>query len=401
MSNGTVIKLPWNSAVSGILWVLRFAVGLLFIFSGLIKANDPLGFGYKLHDYYEVFGSGRYPLLSWMDNALFTSTTTETAMFICILEVALGVALIIGFWPRFVSWIMLLMIIFFTFLTGFSHYTGEVQECGCFGDAIPLTAKQSYIKDIILLVVIVFIFLYRSRITALFRKTPSRVVMILAVIAPWVFTVWAVNHLPFRDFRAYKVGNDLCALKALPPDAKKTIYESTLVYNYAPTSEQREFSMEDFTRENIGYDTNWVFVETRNKLIQMGDRPKVNLIIRDQDQTDVTDAILQDPSWKFFLVAYDIDHTSRKRWKKINALQEMSEAAGFLWYGLSSSGESKVEEFRHEVQIPIEFYTADATELKTIIRSNPGLVLMKGCVVKGQWHWRDVPGWERVQRMTQ
>lgn len=400
MSNGSTFKLPWNKPVEAVLWVFRITVGLLFIFSGFIKANDPLGFGYKLHDYYEVFGSGRYQALSWLDNGLLNSTATETAMLICIFEIALGVALIIGYWPKAVTLVTLLMMIFFTFLTGFSHYTGEVTECGCFGDAIPLTAKQSYIKDIILMVPVIFMFLYRSRIRFLFGTRATRGAMAIAVTAPLVFTLWASSHLPFIDFRGYKIGNDLCQLNVLPPDAKQPVYESILTYENSVTGETRDFTMDEFTSQEIGYDSTWVFVNTENKLIQEGDKTKINLSISDADAIDVTDLILQEEGPKFLLIAYDVDKTKRqkKRWKKINKLIDESEAAGAYWYGLSSSGADKVEEFRHDVQAAVDFYVADATELKTIVRSNPGIVLMDGCEVRGKWHWRDVPSWKKAEK---
>jgi uncharacterized membrane protein YphA (DoxX/SURF4 family) len=390
MAKGLSMKLPWNNDLRIPLWFCRIAVGLLFIFSGLVKANDPLGLAYKLEDYYAVFA--KYPVLNLMSGSFFVETATAAAIFMCVLEMALGAALIIGVWPRVTTWITLLLMVFFTFLTGFSHYTGEVTECGCFGTVIPLTPKQSFIKDLILDVPVIFMVLYRRRFTLLFKRVPSMIAAGAATLGSLVFTIMAYNHLPIIDFDflpfadkpKYEVGRNMCG-------TKETIYETTLVYRNLATGELKEFTMENYPWQDTA---TWAWDTTYSRMVQQGDRAP--LAINDPYGNDVTDDILQEENYKFLLVAYDLEKTVTKRWDRINKLQSESEKAGWSWYGLSKSG-SDVEAFRHEVQIPIEFYTNDDVELKSMIRSNPGLILMEGCVIRGMWHWRDIPSWEQLK----
>lgn len=371
-----------------LLLISRLFVGALFIFSGIIKANDPLGFAYKLHDYFEVFGE--YPIISMFDSPFFYSIALEMSIFICIIEVLLGLALILGSRPKLVAWTLLLMIVFFTFLTGFSAITGKVTDCGCFGDAIPLTPWQSFYKDIILLVFIGIIFIGRNRIRPLLSSAKAtNVLMLLATVATTVFTLYAYHHLPFWDFRAYKIGNDVCELRQSVPDKMQHYYT---LKNRA-SGEQKEFPS---FPEN--YETEWEYVSMRSEVVETGLPAKISNFNLSGEEGDFTDEFLGDEGYKFLVVCYDIKKTRSKRFDQINALQEAMAARGVAFYGVSASSDRDVEEFRHRVQAAFPFLAADGTELKTIIRSNPGLVMMKGCEVVGKWHWRDVPEVEHIER---
>lgn len=372
--------------------ISRLFVGVLFIFSGLIKANDPLGFAYKLHDYYEVFGE--YVLLRLFDNPFFYNIALETSIIICILEVILGVALLLGYKTKQVAWILLVTIIGFTFLTGFSAITGKVTDCGCFGDAIPLTPWQSFYKDLILLFFIGVIFKYRNQYKPLFLKErTSQIVVGLATLLSTLFTLMAYHHLPFIDFRPYKAGNNVCDLRTLPPDAKQPVYETTLVYKHTDTGEEQEFTLDNFpTGEE------WSFVEQQSVLVQEGDQPKIkNFTLSNGEGDEVTDDFLMEEGYKLLVICYDIGKTNTKRFDQINTLQQKLEVAGIPTYGVSASGDAEVEAFRHEQQAAFPFWSSDETELKTIVRSNPGLVLFKDCEVVKKWHWRDTPSFTKLQ----
>ena len=388
-----------------IVWISRIFVGVLFIISGLIKANDPLGFSYKLKEYYDVFGG--YDLLQFFDNAFFHSTALEFSMFICIVEIVLGVALIIGAFPRIVAWTLLLMILFFTFLTGFSAITGKVTDCGCFGDAVKLTPWESFYKDLVLLIFIGIIFIYRNRIQPLFSRTINFAVIGVATAACLIFTIMAYQHLPFKDFRPYKVGNNICELMIIPEDAPRPVYETTLIYTNKKTGEEQEFTMQEFMDQKIGENADWEWKDTKSVLVEKGFEPKIkNFRISNLDGEEVTDGLLQNEGLHFYLVMYNLDNTRTKNFDKINQLQQKFEEYlktndqyhEYAFVGLTSSGAEAIEEFRHENQTAFPVYVADETELKTIIRANPGLLLLDGCKVVGKWHWRDIPDFEAIRK---
>src|SRR5690606_30234882 len=193
----------------------RFFVGILFIFSGLIKANDPTGFGYKLQEYFLVFH---------MD--FLHDYSTWLAVLICGLEIVLGVFLLLGIYKNKVAWGLLLLTVFFLFLTFYSAFFEVVSSCGCFGDAIPLTPWQSFIKDIILLIFVFIIFKYRTRITPIFsNSTTIGLVSTLIVLLAFGIGIYTIYFLPFIDFLPYKEGNNIPALRVLPEGEKGDVYE--------------------------------------------------------------------------------------------------------------------------------------------------------------------------------
>lgn len=380
-----------------IILISRLFVGLLFIFSGFIKANDALGFAYKLEDYYEVFGE--YPILSIFDSGLFHSTALELSMFICVLEIVLGVAVIIGALPRLVGPVMLGLIIFFTFLTAFSAITGKVTDCGCFGDAIKLTPWQSFYKDLILLFFIGIIFYYRHKIKPLLTNAKhSYGVLFLGTIIPLIFTLMAYHHLPFIDFRNYKPGNDICELMTLPEGAKQDIYEITYYYKNSVTNEEITLSPQEYNDRKLWEDTTWVYADRKDKLIQKGDLPAIqNFNFVDDEGNDLTEEFLYTEGYKFICVAYDLDKTRTSRIDEIVGLQQQAEQHEINFIGLSASSDVAVNDFRHDHNVTFPFYFTDAIELKTMIRSNPGLILMNDCSIVAKWHWRDIPDWEEIK----
>jgi uncharacterized membrane protein YphA (DoxX/SURF4 family)/peroxiredoxin len=368
--------------------ISRIFVGVLFIISGFIKANDPLRFSYKLQDYYEVFGE--YWLLQLFNTPLFHQTALEFSMFICILEIVLGVALLIGAFARKVSWTLIVLIVFFTFLTGFSAITGSVTDCGCFGDAVKLTPWQSFMKDLVLLFFILIIFINRDKIKPVFTsKKATSLIMGAGVLFPLIFTVMAYNHLPFIDFRPYKIGNDICEMRVRVPDVTEFIY----VLKNKANGETKEFQ-----KFPDNYENEWDFIEMKTIVLEEGIPPKLEKFnISDEDGNEFTDDFLNMEGLKFLLIAYDIGKTKTSEIKSITDLQMWAESKGIPFFGISASSDRLIEEFRHLHNAAFPFLSADETELKTIIRSNPGLVLFDGCKIVGKWHWRDIPTGELIE----
>ena len=353
--------------------IARFIVGGLFVFSGLVKLNDPVGTQIKLEEYFDVFAADFAPFFEWfIPLALFLS------VFLSTLEVVLGVAVLIQYRMRTTIWVLLGMIVFFTFLTFYSAYFNKVTDCGCFGDFIVLTPWQSFTKDIILLVLIGVLFVNRHRFSDVLPvRTAHGVVASVAVISLFI-GVMAVRHLPFFDFRAYKVGADLPRLMK-PSEAMR--------YKYIMTKNGREEEFEQYPT-----DKSYEFKEM--VLLNPEAQPKITDYSVWNDEGDFTEATFQGD--KLLVVIYDVQKADAASLSDIQQLADQL-PGGVAPLVLTSSGAEIYDEFRHEHQLALPYYFADATVLKTIIRSNPGLVLLRNGRVRGKWHYHDVP---TVQEVT-
>ncbi len=344
----------------------RYAVGALFIFSGIIKVNDPVGTAIKLEEYFQVFASDIAPFFEWfVPAALFLSVVLS------VMEVVLGIALIIGYQMKATSWILLAMIVFFTFLTFYSAYFNKVTDCGCFGDAIKLTPWQSFYKDIILLILIGIIFWQKSNYSQWLSAKLGHIKIIGSTVFFVIIAIYAIQHLPFIDFRAYKVGNHLPTLMQ---------NSAPLKYVYIMEKDGETFEFETYPSEG-GYE----YVEA--KLTNPEAAAKITDLSVWQGDNDYTENLLS--GTKLVLIVHQVEKTSLK---KIDRLRNLTyDNPRFDTWILTSSGYEKFEAFRHKNQLAAPYYFADATVLKTMVRSNPGVVLLKDGVVLAKWHYNDTP----------
>src|SRR6185295_9155139 len=282
--------------------IIAVVVGAFFIFSGFVKAVDPLGFSYKLDEYFEVFADSTKEI-SWLSSFMiwFKSISLFLSVFMIVLEMALGWMLIFGIWMQLTSWLMLLLILFFTFLTGFSWSTGKITDCGCFGDAIHLSNAETFYKDVALTLLIILIFVYRKKITPLFPKTLSNIMMVIGLGASLFLPVYCLRHLPIIDFRPYKIGNNIREEMTLPPGSTPTIYKTVLTYKNKSTGEMKDYPSDNFPWNDSVWVANWEFVSTKNELIQQGDKPKItDFKVWDNENTDMTTAVLDEPTGYHF-----------------------------------------------------------------------------------------------------
>ena len=366
-----------------LLHISRIFVGVLFIFSGLIKANDPIGFSYKLEEYFFIFN---------LD--FLASIALIQAEFICLLEILLGIFLLIGYKINKTAWILLLLIIFFTFLTGFSAITGKVTDCGCFGDAIPLTPTQSFLKDLILLGFIIIIFKYRNEIKPLINKEKTN--FYIAASSSFLivfFMIYVTNHLPVKDFRPYKIGNNIREGMIIPEGAPEDSVVFTYICKNKTTGETKSF----INQYPADYD-NWEFIEREDDIVKKGFEPPIHdFKLTDEDGKDYTEDVINNPNFSFLVISYDIKHFKPSN---IGALKELFVACDsnqLKIYGLTSSPYIEIDNFRHEHGIGLPFYYADATALKTIIRANPGILLLKDGTILDKWHGNDIPTWKEIE----
>ena len=348
----------------------RFFVGGLFIFSGLIKINDPVGTQIKLEEYFEVFAADFGPFFHG-----FIPWALEIGMVMIVLELALGVAVLLFYRMGLTMWVMLGLMVFFTFLTFYSAYFNKVTDCGCFGDAIKLTPWESFYKDIVLMVFVLHLFWYRKQYTAMLRTREGHAVVLGVILLSTGTGIYAIQHLPFIDFRAYKVGN------VIP---QQMIPEESPIIEYTFEKDGGMVKSMQFLSADEGYRYVSSSVVNEDKIT-----PKItDYLVTSPDGEDLTRYTFEGS--RLLIIIYDVTKADVSNMEDIRSLTRQldGQVDSFI---LTSSGTEQVEPFRHEHQLAVPFYFADATVLKTILRSNPGIALWKEGRVLGNWHHNDTP----------
>ncbi|MBP2830889.1 DoxX family protein [Aquimarina sp. U1-2] len=351
----------------------RIFVAALFLFSGFIKLNDPLGFSYKLQEY---FGEGVLNLEFLIPYALLI------AVFVVIFEVVLGITLLLGYLPKFTVWSLLVMIIFFTFLTFYSAYFNKVTDCGCFGDALPLTPWQSFTKDIILLVFILILFFGRKYINPIQPIAMHKWVVFASFTACLGLAYYVLMHLPVFDFRAYKIGTNIEKGMQVPDDAPKA--EFAYHWKFEVQGEEKVITTSGNYPKVDGK-----FIEVETETIKEGYEPPIHDFTIEKGGFDYTAEFLTRAN-VLAVVTYNL---SKSEEPGLTAIKEVTDEALSLGYnviGLTASTPEKMKEIKEKFDLNFNFYTTDETALKTIIRSNPGIIQLKKGTIVEKLHWNDV-----------
>ena len=468
-----------------IVGISRVIVGTLFVISGLIKANDPYGFSYKLDEYFTVFSNDlgtvkkevpvevdenlknspcytkldikkeyileRIPEeeLGFLKKFLiqsfgwFAKNSLLLAVLICVVEIVLGLFTVMGFRMKLVTWILFLMILFFTFLTFYSAYYNKVTDCGCFGDALKLTPWQSFGKDVFLLIFILPLFIWRKKINGYPMNSYEYVItassmglmiilsivqfkwnfpiffhaaflgiriglstirkpviqemgsLILITLASAFFTQYCIDHNSVRDYRPWRVGNNTRELRIGKPE----LAEIEMVYLNKNTCEEVRQSTKDWSWLDSTFEANHIFYKQDKQVIEPAIEPKIKDMSLEDPETgeSMADSLFNFPGYAFLLVSPDLKKASEKNMDRINAIAEYSLQNGILFIGGTSSDAETIDEFRHKHQNMFRFYFNDEKALKTILRSNPGLVLLKDGIVVGKWHYNDIPTLDKMR----
>ncbi|MBW3544907.1 MAG: DoxX family protein [Bacteroidetes bacterium] len=346
----------------------RWIVGILFIISGLIKINDPVGTQIKLEEYFEVFANSFSPVFAELVPAALVLSVV-----LSVLEIVLGVALLLHFRPKLTTAVLLGIILFFTALTLFSAVTGKVTDCGCFGDVLKLTPWQSFWKDIVLLILILVLFIH-------YRKGPEPVSSpgsgLWVLASALIFTalaVYAIAHLPYFDFRAYKVGVNI-------PEAMQPA--EPYRYAYIMTKDGKEEELTEYPAEGQGY------VYKDIKLLNPEAAPKISDWGVWNAEGDLSEAMLKGK--RLLVMVHKVSLADTEDIPAIRRLASSLQGAVDPLV-VTSAAEADYEAFRHAHQVDIPYAFADATLLKTIMRANPGIVLLQDGTVLGKWHHNDTP----------
>ncbi len=351
--------------------VIRWMVGVLFIFSGLIKINDPLGLSYKMQEFFEV---GNFHFLN--DYALIF------AILMNVFEVLAGVAIIIGWQMKLFSWLLLLLIIFFTFLTGYALFSGKIKACGCFGDCLPITPVQSFGKDLFLLVLILFLLIFKNGLPS---ALPNRmaILWLSCTIITCFFTQWYVlRHLPFIDCLPYKVGNNITDQMKIPAGATSDSF--SIQFFYKKKGKLWQFDQANFPTD---FDSTYEFINRKDQLVKKGNglKPAItDFSLQTLSKVDSTEAIFQQKG-KYVLLFVQ-DGNNMEQWKLgfMELLPQIT-VMQLPIYIVSAEAQKIADQISH---VPV--FSCDATVLKTAARVKPTYFLMEGATILAKYSYIDV-----------
>ncbi len=337
--------------------ILRWFVGILFIFSGLVKANDPVGLSYKMQEFFEIWG---WHALN--DYTLFFSITMIA------FEIIAGVAVIIGWQFRLFSMLLFLLIVFFTFLTGYAVFSGKVRECGCFGDCIKLTAMESFIKDIILFIMISILLVKKNQVKSWLKPVKATAALLAtSVLSIWV-QLYVLDHLPIIDCLPFKVGNNINEGMQIPPGSTP---DSTVInFVYQHNGKEVEFDAEHFPADFN--DSAYTFLRRYDKLIREGNAkpPIKDFVIIAPSGTDTTQAILNDDKDQLILFARTLD-TDEDEW--VAEIRKIAQVLGTEGFFVVTSDAENMQEILKKNGIGLPVMKGDLVSIKTAARTNPTL----------------------------
>lgn len=352
--------------------ISRVLVGALFIISGLVKLNDPIGFAFKLQDYFAP---------DVLDLGFLVPYSLLIAIFVVIFEVLVGVALLIGYLKKFTLWALMLMIVFFTFLTFYSAYFNKVTDCGCFGDAIPLTPWESFYKDIILLVLIIILFIGSKYIKPFFTEGTRSIIIFAVFVGCLGITYYVLQHLPIVDFRPYKIGANIKEGMSVPEDAPGPIYEYMWKFNI--NGEEKTITTNGEYPEVEGE-----LINTETKMIREGYVPPIHDFTIERDGEDFTEHFLNEENL-VVIIAYSLGNTEKDGYIAVKEITDRALKNGYNVIGLSASTQEMTETLTEDYKLNFKFYFCDETTLKTIVRSNPGILELDNGTIKQKLHWND------------
>ena len=352
--------------------IVRIIVGVLFIFSGLIKANDPLGLAYKMDEYFAVWH------WEWATPySLYLSITMN------VFEIVAGIALLLGFKPKLFTWLLLLLIIFFSFLTGYAVFSGKIKTCGCFGDCIPLQAYQSFIKDLVLLLLIVFLFIKRNTIKSLL---PPRISLVIILFFIGFFTfgqISVLQQLPYVDCLPYAQGKNLLEQMQPPPGS---IPDSTVtLFKYTKDGKEISFDALNFPADFD--DTKYQYVGRETVVVRKGNAvPKIqDFALYAASGEDTTKAILNSKGNYLFFFAKDFDG-NQPRWLELfSKIYLKAREKRIPMYLVTNQPVKAQQYFNNSNHFGIPVLTCDGTVMKTILRTKTGIVAMNDATVAGKW----------------
>lgn len=354
----------------------RILVGLVFVFSGTVKGIDPLGSVYKFEDYFYAFN-----LEFLIPYAVYLAIIMIAAEFI------IGFALIFNSKTKLAIWSVSLFMLFFTTLTLYLAIENPVSDCGCFGDAIIMTNWETFYKNLVISFFTFILFLKRNAYKSISNKRLQAAIITIGLVLIVGLQVYTLNHLPLLDFRPWKVGNKIIS------DNSTTPPKTYLTYKNKINGEVKEYLSPNYPWQDTVWMSQWEFVDSR---VEMPDSPTNDLKIEDRDGNDHTISILSNSEYRFLLIMYYIESADLQNIAKLKDFQTACEANGLSFISLTASLPDVTDTFNLENKHDFNFFFADDISLKTVVRANPGIVLLKKGVVIAKWNHKDLPDYKSV-----
>lgn len=344
--------------------IVRILIGLVFVFSGFVKAVDPWGFQFKLEDYFIAF--------NW---DIFMPFALALAILIPAAEFIIGFALLVNLKPKYAIWGSLIFMAFFLPLTLYLAITNAVSDCGCFGDAIKLSNWNTFYKNIIITAAIIFVIWQRKFLKSWLKNTIEWIIIGLSALFIFGVSVYGLTYLPMMDFLPYKVGVDL------KPDSNlKDKY--FVIYKNKTTGQLEEYPANKYPWDDSLWLAEHEFVDTR---IEKAQKPALLIMTYDTTDYDITDIVMLNENPTMLIVSYDIEKINPRNSKKLKNWIHLAEKYNFNTYLVTSSDVKLVEQQLNNYNIEIPYALADDIALKMLIRANPGIVFMKDGVIKAKY----------------
>lgn len=355
--------------------IARFVLAAVFLFSGFVKAVDPKGTAYKLSEYAVYFH---------LDGILNEQICLLLSVCLAALEFILGIYLLFGIRRKFSSLLALLILVVFTPFTLFLAIQNPVSDCGCFGDAIKLTNWQTFFKNVVLLVLSVAVYIRHRKIFYLAPRSFHWAISLYTIIFIFLFSFFSIYYLPLIDFRPYKIGTNIVQSMSVPEGAPLPEYKTTFIME--KNGRQKEFTLDNYP------DSTWTYVKRVSKVVRKGYVPPItDFAISDSEGHDLTDSILNDPTPTFLLISPSYKQADRDVTDEINSIYDYCTDHHYHFYGLTASGDDEILKWRYATGSAYPIYRADDVVLRTMIRSNPGLMLLRRGTILNKWSSNDLP----------
>ncbi len=356
----------------------RVILGMVFIFSGFVKAVDPLGSAYKFADYFNAFKLGFLEFIALPMGVLLSA-----------FELVLGIALILGYRKRMIFGITMWFMAFFTLLTFILALFNPVSDCGCFGDALILTNWQTFFKNLVLMIFVLILWFGRKMDTARGPVIGEWMLIGSLYVMAALFSYWNFRHLPLMDFRPYDVGTVISEKMIVPEGMPVDEYETSLIYQSKETGKTTSFTMDNYPKDTLL----WDFVTSESKLLKKGYEPPIHdFAMMDDYGNDLAADILLDKEYSLIMFSHDLSGANSEGLKLAGDWSQLGILADdFSFYSVTSTSTSEVADLSSELDLIYDFLAADEIMIKTIIRSNPGFLLLKNGAIMGKWGWRDFP----------
>lgn len=365
--------------------IIRTVVGVLFIVSGLVKANDPLGLSYKMQEFFEIWNAGlassgfflRTPLIAVFN--FFHEHSLALSVIMITLEILAGVALLLGWLKRSVLNLLLVLIIFFTFLTAYAYLSGKFKNCGCFGDCLPITPFTSFMKDVVLLVIIGFLKVFERYITPVFSGRMQTFTMLFSLLLSAGIQWYALNYLPPVDCLPFKKGNNISQQMKIPAGAVPDSFAIRFVYEKGG----KQF---DFSPESLPADLDtYKFVDRKDKLVRKGNaEAPIKGFTLNAGNMDSSEIVLNQPE----VLLLFCEHLKKPTgWiHDLKNLKIVADQKNIPLYLVTSAPINETSDSLNNNALPgIQIFNCDNTVVKTAARTNPTLYLLQKGTIKNKY----------------